>query len=77
MDDINILEVPNKFYYLNDDGSFANGIKENKKQENINYWASKSQQVGLLMLVSMGVLILFLVVETDIFNFFWHMLWGV
>jgi len=77
MEDINILEVPDKYYHLNDDGSFANGIIENKKQENINYWASKSRQIGILMLCSMGFLVLVLVVETDIFNFFWQMLWGV
>ena len=77
MDEIAIREVPDKFFYLNEDGTFNKDIKENKPLENKNYWANKSQEIGLLMFASMGTLIIFLVVETDIFNFFWHILWGV
>jgi len=77
MDEIGIREVPDKFYYLNEDGTFNKNIKENKPLENAKYWADKSQQIGLLMFASMGTLVTFLVVETDIFNFFWGMLWGV
>jgi len=77
MEDINIKEVPDKFYYLNENGTFSDVIKENKPLENSRYWKEKTTQIGLLMFFSMGILILFLIVETDIFNFFWRMLWGV
>lgn len=77
MEEINIVEIPDKFYHVNKDGSFNEGIIENKRLENSQYWASKSQEIGLLMLGSMGGLIVFLLVETDVFNFFWGKLFGL
>jgi len=76
MEELKILEIPNKYFKVDERGNFNNNIVENKKLENASYWVSKSQQIGLLMLVSMGALVIMLIVETDIFNFLWGLLWG-
>jgi len=76
MDELNIIDIPDKFYHVNRDGSFSDSIKENQRIENANYWARKQTQIGLLMLSTMGVLIIMLLNETDVLNFFWRMLWG-
>lgn len=76
MDEVSILKEPDKFYYVDKQGNFKDNIIENKRLENAQYWAGKTQQIGALMLVSMGVLCVILLVETDILNVFWSMLWG-
>jgi hypothetical protein len=76
MDEISIKEVPDKMFYVDDKGFFSSEIKSNKKMENSQYWANKNVQIGLLMLTTMFILIMTLLAETDILNFFWSKLWG-
>ena len=76
MEEISIKDVPDKVYFVNRDGTFADKIKENQRLENANYWARKNTEIGLLMLGSMAVLVIMLLNETDVLNFFWRMLWG-
>lgn len=67
-----IREVPDKFFYLNEDGTFHEGIKPDRPLEVSHYWKLQEQKVALVLLVSAGLLTLMLLYETDILNYFWQ-----
>lgn len=76
MDEISIKDIPDKIYYVGEQGHFSKEIVQNKKMETAQYWANQNMQIGLVMLISTFVLIVILLAETDILNVFWKMIWG-
>ena len=72
-----VKEVPDKFFYLNKDGSFRETMREDDKYSVQEYWSTKTRQIALLMLVSMGVLFMVLLAESNVLGVMWEGLLNV
>lgn len=60
-----LQEMPDKVYFVNENGDFVDEpIKKNVPLE--KYWSEKVNVLGILMLVSSGILILILLGESNL-----------
>jgi len=66
-----IKEYPDKVFHLNEDGTFRNTIRHNVKMTTQQYWGNQSRKLGAIMLVSMFILFMMLVAETDVLGVMW------
>lgn len=79
------LADPNQLYVPDKDGKPGALIKPNAKMEVSAYWSGKYRQIGIIMLVSMGILMLIILAESDILQIAWDgllqgasgLFWGI
>ena len=66
-----IQEFPDKVFHLNENGTFRNNIRPNVKMSVQQYWGTQSRKIGLIVTLSMVVLIMILLAESNVLGAMW------